>query len=127
MCVFAYWDDHGNPSVRPDTAGLRTVVNQYVQKAAFNKVEAQIYDLRKKAGITFLSKDWKDDEGQENPAALLAKADSLRDTGNTQGRKTTTGSLRPRFVHSRRNAGIPRACEDTHRKTDVQRGDQELS
>ena len=85
MCVFSYWDDHGNPSVRPDTAGLRTVVNQYVQKAAFNKVEAQIYDLRKKAGITFLSKDWKDDEGQENPASLLAKADSLRDTGNTQG------------------------------------------
>jgi hypothetical protein len=85
MCVFAYWDEHGNPSVRPDSSALKSVIGQYIQRAAFNKIEGQIYDLRKRASITFLSNDWKDDEGQQNPLALIAKADSLRDTGNTQG------------------------------------------
>jgi tetratricopeptide (TPR) repeat protein len=85
MCVFAYWDEHGNPSVRPDSAGLKTMIGQYIQKIAFNKVESQIYDLRKKTSITFLSKDWKDDQGEQPPAAMIAHADSLRDTGNTQG------------------------------------------
>ena len=93
MCIFSYWDEHGNPSVRPDSTSLKNVINQYIQKAAFNKVEAGIYDLRKKTSITYLSKDWKDDEGQENPAALIAKADSLRDTGNTQGAETNYRTL----------------------------------
>jgi tetratricopeptide (TPR) repeat protein len=92
MCVFAYWDEHGNPSVRPDSTNLKPVVNQYVQRAAFNKVESQIFDLRKKSSVTILQNDWKDD-GQQNPAGLIAKADSLRDTGNTQGAENNYRTL----------------------------------
>jgi outer membrane protein assembly factor BamD (BamD/ComL family) len=40
-----------------------------------------VYDKRRAVGVEFLQSDWKD-ERDEDPAALMATADSLRDTGN---------------------------------------------
>jgi len=41
-------------------------------------IDSVIYGIRKNVKITFLQNDWRDDKS-ENPSALLAKADSLRD------------------------------------------------
>ena len=41
-------------------------------------IDSVIYGIRKNVKITFLQSDWRDDRS-ENPTALLAKADSLRD------------------------------------------------
>jgi tetratricopeptide (TPR) repeat protein len=83
MCTYAYWDEKDNPSAPPDSSGLASVINQYSQRAARMKIDAQLYNMRKEKGIEVVAKEFNDDLSG-NPAALSAHADSLRDTGNTQ-------------------------------------------
>ncbi|HEX7511078.1 MAG TPA: tetratricopeptide repeat protein [Chitinivibrionales bacterium] len=82
MCVYACWDEHGNPTVKPDSASIAAMTAQYAQRMANMDLDNQIYQLRKKREITILQNDFKDDMSG-NPATMSAHADSLRDTGKT--------------------------------------------
>ena len=82
MCVYAYWDDKGNPSVKPDSSGFKSTLDQYAQRVVNMDIDRQIFELRKKMNIVIVQNDYKDD-GSGNPTAMIVHADSLRDTGKT--------------------------------------------
>jgi tetratricopeptide (TPR) repeat protein len=81
MCVYAMWDERGNVTQK-DTGGVNRQVTRYVNKAVYNKVDSMIYALRIKKNVEFKIAEYKDDLAN-NPAVLIRRADSLRDTGNT--------------------------------------------
>ena len=106
MCVFACWDDHGHPSVKPDTAALKSTINQYVQRIVEMDINKQIFDLRNKKHIVMLQRDYKDDM-DGSPAVLSVHADSLRDTGRTDEAEAAYKTLSTSFAFT--PEGI-RAC-----------------
>ena len=81
MCTYAYWDDNGNPSAQPDTAGMSGVVKRYQEKLAYIKIDAQLNELRNAQNVKVMSSEFRDD-ASGNPARLIIQADSARDTGN---------------------------------------------
>jgi len=81
MCVYAMWDERGSVTAK-DTAGVNRVVTRYITKAVYNKVDSMIYAMRKAHNVKFDLVEYKDDQ-VGNPATIMARADSLRDTGNT--------------------------------------------
>lgn len=63
-----------SPSVERITGELESI-----SQARLNvKVDSAIYNIRKNVKVTWMQNEHRDERG-ENPAALLAKADSLRD------------------------------------------------
>jgi tetratricopeptide (TPR) repeat protein len=80
MCLYAMWDERN--AVTKDTAALNKTVSDRIKKIISIKIDSMIYSLRKKHTVTFVGAEYKDDQSA-NPAALIAHADSLRDTGNT--------------------------------------------
>ena len=81
MCVYAMWDERGSVTQK-DTAGVNRVVTRYITKAVYNKIDSMLYAMRQAHKINFQLVEYKDDQ-VGNPAKMIAKADSLRDTGNT--------------------------------------------
>jgi tetratricopeptide (TPR) repeat protein len=81
MCVYAMWDERGNVAQK-DTGGINKTVSRYLSKTISIKVDSMIYAMRQKSKINFLLPEYKDEQAG-NPAAMIARADSLRDTGNT--------------------------------------------
>ncbi len=96
MCVFAWADNSPNPAGKPDSLSLSRVVDMYIQQKACMTIDSQVFEMRKKAGIVLLKKDYTDDGGG-NPAALIMHADSLRDTGNTNEAENTYDRLTKSF------------------------------
>jgi tetratricopeptide (TPR) repeat protein len=92
MCMYAYWDDKGHPATKPDSAGFKAVLDQYAQRVVNMDLDRQIFELRKKQSITFLSNDYMD-EMKSSPVAVIAHADSLRDTGKTDEAETSYQTL----------------------------------
>jgi tetratricopeptide (TPR) repeat protein len=87
MCQYVYLDESGDVN-RKDVAGVNSVVDRYVSKAIKTNLNSLLYDIRKHHKVVFLkpdpstSIDYKD-ELAGNPVSMIAKADSLRDAGNT--------------------------------------------
>lgn len=82
MAKFAYWDTRGTPGVDPDSASFNRFIEQQLDENAETHLDALIYDLRSDVGVEFLQSDWKDDKGND-PASILATADSLLNAGET--------------------------------------------
>jgi tetratricopeptide (TPR) repeat protein len=82
MGLYAFWDGHGNPSVKPDSAGMASIISQYQQRLVYMDLDNQMWDLRKTKNIVFVQNDYKDDLAG-SPTVMSAHADSLRDTGRT--------------------------------------------
>lgn len=82
MCRFAYWDEVNSVVIPPDSAALaREIHTQYLKQLGVN-LGSIIQDLREKKGVEFLQSDFKDDRN-EDPKRILTKADSLRDSSQT--------------------------------------------
>jgi len=97
MCVYACWDERGNPSVKPDSLTLASTITSYMQRMVYMDLDSQIFELRKKRGVVFLQNDYKDDLNG-NPASMAAHADSLRDTGKTEDAANIYRSLSSSFA-----------------------------
>ncbi len=97
MCDYAYWDDHPNPLVKPDSFGLSGIIEHYRLQQAYINADRQIYDLRNKKTITVLQNDFKDDMAGD-PAKLIMHADSIRDTGNTNEAESIYETLSKGFL-----------------------------
>jgi hypothetical protein len=82
MAQYSYLDESGNPGVTPDTTNLKDHFNRLISQQTNEHYDGLLYDIRHKAHVKFLTKEWTD-ERDKNPAVLIHKADSLRDTGNT--------------------------------------------
>jgi tetratricopeptide (TPR) repeat protein len=81
MCVYAMWDER-NAVTPKDTAGLNRTVSNYIKKLVSIKIDSMIYSMRKQHAVTYIAPEFKDEQSG-NPTAMIAHADSLRDTGNT--------------------------------------------
>jgi hypothetical protein len=82
MAQYSYLDESGNPGVAPDTTNLKDHFNRLLSQQTTEHFDGLLYNIRRTAHVRFLTKDWSD-ERDKDPAALLHKADSLRDTGST--------------------------------------------
>jgi tetratricopeptide (TPR) repeat protein len=100
MCRYAAWDDNKNPSVLPDSADMSNVLKKYQERLAYIKIDAQLNDLRKQAGVTIGTSDGLRDDCTGDPAALIAQADSARDTGNIVDAETIYRRLISAFSFS---------------------------
>jgi len=86
MCKFAFADERG--MFQSDTSGFNAVVSRYVAKATSNRINSFIYDILKKHKVVLLKNDPVtgmnyNDELVRSPSVLTARADSLRDAGNS--------------------------------------------
>ena len=110
MCVYAMWDERGNVTQK-DTGGVNRTVTRYLNKAIYNKIDSMIYAMRLKNNVVFKVNEYKDEQ-LGNPAKMIAKADSLRDTGNTSEASCTIPQPGVRLpVHERGGPRVHRACE----------------
>jgi len=82
MVKYSYYDEFGNPGTAPDTTNLKDHMSRLISQQTNEHFDGLLYNIRSKAHVRFLTKDWAD-ERDKNPAAIIRKADSLRDTGNT--------------------------------------------
>ncbi|MBD3345334.1 MAG: hypothetical protein GF401_09760 [Chitinivibrionales bacterium] len=82
MCMYAFWDDRGAYNPPPDTEALKKAFERYNEKEVEMKLEGKIYEMRSKAGVSFLQEDFND-EKDKDPDTLLAKANTARDSGKT--------------------------------------------
>lgn len=97
MVKYAITDDAGTANLNPDTAELnRRFEAIKIQNTAL-AVDSQIYAIRKKAGVTFLQNDWRDEKNQD-PTKLIAKADSLRDSAKTEAAEQTYNTISNEFA-----------------------------
>jgi hypothetical protein len=97
IALYSYWDESGNPGITSDTASIKSHYERLISQQTNDHFDGLLYDLRKKAHVRFLTKDWSD-ERDKNPAALLHKADSLRDTGATSEAESAYRTLTNDFV-----------------------------
>jgi hypothetical protein len=84
MYRYAYWDQKENPIFDPDTADYAAALLRFKNLSVDVQLDKSIYDLRSQFKVVFLQPDWKDDKGKD-PVALLAQADSSRDSNNAKG------------------------------------------
>ncbi len=80
MAWYSFLDDAESP-VATDTAKYKAHLAKLVEREVNVKFDSLIYEIRRAEGIRFLKNEWKD-ELVGDPAKLLRRADSLRDTGN---------------------------------------------
>jgi hypothetical protein len=82
---------------KPDSFGLSSIIEHYRMEQAYIAVDNQIYDMRKKLNVTLLQNDYKDDMTGD-PLKLIAHADSIRDTGNTNEAESIYEALSKGFL-----------------------------
>lgn len=97
MALYSYYDDFGNPGTTPDTTSLKDHIKRLVFQQTKEHFDGLMYKIRRKAHVKFLTKDWID-ERDKDPAALIRKADSLRDTGKTSEAETIYRTLTSDFA-----------------------------
>jgi hypothetical protein len=97
MALYSYYDDFGNPGSTPDTASLKDHYKRLLSQQTNEHFDGLMYSIRRTAHAKFLTKDWSD-ERDKNPAALLRKADSLRDTGNSSEAESIYRTLTSDFA-----------------------------
>lgn len=82
MLTYKIYDELGSVPSTIDSATIANKITSSTSEQALQNLDSSISKIRKSVGVTFLQADWKDEKGAD-PATLLKKADSLRDTGNT--------------------------------------------
>jgi hypothetical protein len=83
LCVYSYWDEAGKVVIPPDSAGLAREIGNKHNRELGLALDSVIYRMRLRKGVTFLQNDYRDDKDRP-PEAILARADSLRDTGSAR-------------------------------------------
>ncbi|NLD98671.1 MAG: hypothetical protein GX640_02260 [Fibrobacter sp.] len=81
MVKYAIYDDQGIVTPELDTSIVNEKIAALKRNRHYIEVEHQIYTIRQQLGVKFLQND-QTDQRDQNPATLLAQADSARDTGN---------------------------------------------
>lgn len=99
MLEYKIYDELGSVPPTIDSATLANKIASSISEQALLNLDSSINKIRKKVGITFLQTDWKD-EKDADPATLLKKADSLRDTGNTTEAESYYSTLSKDFGFS---------------------------
>jgi outer membrane protein assembly factor BamD (BamD/ComL family) len=97
MILYSYYDEYGSIPMQPDTSGLRRHSDELYKQEVGTRLDSIIWEARRSLGVQFMQSDWKD-EKNENPAVLLARADSLRDTGSTDAAENLYRTLSTDFV-----------------------------
>jgi hypothetical protein len=77
LAQFTIYDQTRQVETSPETR-VQAELDSIAKTRTAVAVDSVIYGIRKNVKIAFLQSDWKDNRS-ENPSALLAKADSLRD------------------------------------------------
>jgi len=80
MARYSFLDEINLPATS-DTARFNSHLAKLIEREVNVKFDSLIYEVRRTEGIRFLKNEWKD-ELVNDPAKLLRRADSLRDTGN---------------------------------------------
>ena len=99
MTVYAYWDETETPGPAVDSAGWKNSFAKQLSLQSAVKFDSLLYEIRRAEGVRFLT-DWKDDKAQ-NPASLLRRADSLRDTGSTVDAQSAYQTLVDNFFYTK--------------------------
>lgn len=116
MAAYAYRDESGSV-VETDSAQLKKVISKLVDQESAVKMDSLVYELRRGEKVQFLKKEWCD-ELVKDPAKLLRRADSLRDTGNTSDAQLAYGALVDNFFFT--GAGKKALLERAKIKTEQQ-------
>ncbi|KMQ50982.1 hypothetical protein CHISP_2124 [Chitinispirillum alkaliphilum] len=80
LALYSFYDRSGNTTA-PDSAQLAREITQMINTKISVKVDSAVHEIRNQYRIEFLQADWKDNL-DENPQQILARADSLSQTGN---------------------------------------------
>ncbi len=83
MCVYEHWDRTGRPDTYPDSAALANIVKSNIESKLKVALDEKIYQMRKKARVSFLQSDFVD-ELVKDPVALSNEADSLYGAGQSK-------------------------------------------
>ena len=105
MVIYALYDDYN--TTEPDTQAFSRKVTRLLETQVGNLLDSMIFQIRSKASIQFTQNDLRD-EKDKDPAALLRKADSLRDTGNVDEAERIYNTLNNEFpfvIEGRRALG----------------------
>ncbi len=87
LCVYSYWDRNNRVEDTPDSAALAREIESKATRMLAIRLDSTIYELRKRAGVTFLQSDYTDNKALP-PDSLAKIADSLRDSGQTKEAET---------------------------------------
>ncbi len=83
LCTYSLWDERSSVSIPPDSAQLSQEIENKISRQVSLRLDSLVYQMRKRKGVTFLQSDYRDDK-EFPPEVILAKADSLRDTGSAR-------------------------------------------
>jgi len=121
MVTFAAYDDaySATENLSPDDITVKINDFQRIRKSIF--YDSMMYSLRSNAKVSFLQSDFRDERDQD-PVALLRKADSLRDTGAVDMAQSTYQTLSQDFLFSKegRSALVELAKLQTEKQSYVQ-------
>ncbi len=79
-----------------DSTQLKNKFQSIQNQIAMQTVDSLIYSFRKNISMTFFQSEWRDEKNQ-NPAQLIVKADSLRDSAKTEEAEQIYNSLSTDF------------------------------
>ncbi len=97
MLLYSYYDDNGYFPLETNSHALKRKMDEFKQEQKRLRIDSMIIEMRKKYQVTFLQNDWKDIRNQQ-PAALLTRADSLRDSGKTDEARDAYLTLTKEFA-----------------------------
>ncbi len=99
MARYSFLDEINLPAAS-DTARFNDHCAKLIEREVNVKFDSLIYELRRTEDIRFLKNEWKDDLVSD-PAKLLRRADSLRDTGNVAEAQNTYRTLVDNFFFAK--------------------------
>jgi hypothetical protein len=99
MVTYSIYDDAVLLQKDIDPNTLTEKINELKKLYKTMRYDGILFDMRKKAGVTFYQSDYKDERDQ-NPTDLLHKADSLRDTGIVNEAENVYSTLTQNFLFS---------------------------
>ena len=99
MARYSFLDEINLPAAS-DTARFNGHCAKLIEREVNVKFDSLIYELRRTEDIRFLKNEWKDDLVND-PAKLLRRADSLRDTGNVAEAQNTYRTLVDNFFFAK--------------------------
>ncbi|MBN1604868.1 MAG: hypothetical protein JW915_24895 [Chitinispirillaceae bacterium] len=121
MVTFAAYDDaySATESLSSDDIAVKVNEFQRVRKSIF--YDSMMYSLRTNAKVSFLQSDFRDERDQD-PVALLRKADSLRDTGAVDQAQSVYQTLSQNFLFCKEgwNALVELAKLQTEKQSYIQ-------
>jgi hypothetical protein len=97
MTKYAILDDNGSANLNIDTAQYNQKITFLKKQGSKHLIDSCIYSLRMNTPVTFINADWNDGFAQK-PADMLRKADSLRDSANTNAAEEIYNTLVNEFI-----------------------------